>query len=61
MRIDLLELEKSEGRRLSLADVLMLMYELNYGGWQPAIEKDEREGRIYLKLNKCWATADADD
>ena len=56
MRIDLSELEKSEGRQLSLADVLMLMYELNYGGWQPAIEKNESENRIYLKINKAGVT-----
>lgn len=44
-----------------MADVLMLMYELNYGGWQPAIEMDESENRVYLKINKCWAASDADD
>ena len=60
MRIDLSELEKSEGRQLSAADVLMLMYELNYGGWQPAIEMNEIENKVYLKINKSWII-DPDD
>lgn len=61
MRIDLSELEKTEGRKLSVADVLTLLYELNYGGWQPAIEKDESEDRLYIRINKCWAISDPDD
>ena len=56
MRIDLSELEKSEGRQLSVADVLMLMYELNYGGWQPAIEMNESENKVYVKITKRWTT-----
>jgi hypothetical protein len=53
MRIDLSELERTEGRRLSVSDVLTLMCELNLGGWAPAIEQDC--DRIYIRISNRWA------
>jgi hypothetical protein len=52
MKIDISELQRSEGRMLSVAEVMLLMYELSYAGWLTAIERNEHDEKIYVKIEK---------
>jgi hypothetical protein len=49
MRINLAELGRQLGRKLTIADTLALLFELNYGGWQTGIERTK--GNVFIALD----------